>query len=80
MGVMNMFKKLKQLFEPVEGMGPDEAREFLKEHQEGTFTLVDVRQPKEYDKSHIPGAKLIPLPQLTDSLDQLDPEKPVLTY
>ena len=80
MGVINMFKKLKQLFEPVEGVGPDEARKFLEEHKEGTFTLLDVRQPKEYDQGHIPGAKLIPLPQLADSLDQLDPEKPVLTY
>ena len=77
---MKMLKKLKQLFEPVKGMGPDEAREFIREHEEGTFTLLDVRQPKEYEQGHIPGAKLIPLPQLTDSLDTLDPEKPIVAY
>jgi len=42
--------------------------------------LLDVRQPKEYDSGHIPGATLIPLPNLTDSLDRLDPEKPVVVY
>ncbi|MEJ2715719.1 MAG: rhodanese-like domain-containing protein [Deltaproteobacteria bacterium] len=75
-----MLKKIKQLFEPVKSVSVDEAREFLQEHEEGTFTLLDVRQPKEYDQGHIPGSKLIPLPQLTDSLDQLDPEKPVVAY
>ena len=80
MGVIKMLKKIKRLFEPVEGMSADEARKFLQEREEGTFTLLDVRQPKEYNESHIPGAKLIPLPQLADSLDQLDPEKPIVTY
>jgi rhodanese-related sulfurtransferase len=75
-----MFEKLKQLIEPVESIDADEASAFLGEHKEGSFTLLDVRQPKEYEKGHIPGAKLIPLPELTDSLDQLDPEKPVVAY
>lgn len=75
-----MFEKLKQLIEPVESIGAEKARAFLDEHREGSFTLLDVRQPKEYEKGHIPGAKLIPLPRLADSLDQLDPEKPVVAY
>jgi rhodanese-related sulfurtransferase len=40
--------------------------------------LLDVRQT-EYER-RIPGAKLIPLPQLADSLSELDPEKPTIVY
>lgn len=70
----------KKLFTPVENFETEEARAYIKEHPEGTFTLLDVRQPSEYEESHIAGAKLIPLPQLTDRLDELDPNKPLLVY
>ncbi|MCA1959555.1 MAG: hypothetical protein LDL33_02070 [Desulfomonile sp.] len=75
-----MFEKLKKIIEPVESVSADAAAEFMAKAKEGTFTLLDVRQPKEYERGHIPGAVLIPLPQLSDSLDQLDPEKPVVVY
>jgi rhodanese-related sulfurtransferase/rubrerythrin len=70
----------KKLFAPVENLDADEAKAYMDEHEEGTFTLLDVRQPAEYEQSHIPGAKLIPLPQLTDRLDELDPDKPLIVY
>jgi rhodanese-related sulfurtransferase len=44
------------------------------------FTLLDVRQPAEYEKKHIPGSKLIPIGELDKRLDEIDPNKPVLTY
>ena len=72
--------KWKSFFKPVENMDPKEARGYVAEHLEGTYTLLDVRQPREYEESRIPGATLIPLPQLSDRLQELDPEKPVLTY
>jgi sulfur-carrier protein adenylyltransferase/sulfurtransferase len=75
-----MLETLKKLFTPVESIDADTARAFIAEHKEGTYTLLDVRQPKEYERVHIPGATLIPLPQLTDSLDQLAREKPIIVY
>ena len=33
-----------------------------------------------YKKAHIPGAQLIPLSDLADSLNELDPAKPVIVY
>ncbi len=75
-----MLETLKKLFSPVQALEPDEAREFINHHKEGAYTLLDVRQPGEYEKDHIPGATLIPLPQLYDSLDKLDREKPVIVY
>ena len=72
--------KWKQFLTPVASMDKSEAKAYMDEHKEGTYTLLDVRQPGEYEEDRIPGAKLIPLPELTDRLDELDPEKPVITY
>lgn len=72
--------QLKKLFTPVSSMEAEEARAYLAQHPEGFFTLLDVRQPWEYEESHIPGARLIPLPQLHDSYKELDPNKPTLVY
>jgi rhodanese-related sulfurtransferase/rubrerythrin len=71
---------LKKLFTPVKSMNVDEAKKFIAERPEGDYTLLDVRQPGEYEGEHIPGAKLVPLPALNDGLRQLDSQKPVLVY
>jgi len=52
----------------------------MAEHKEGSYTLLDVRQPGEYVSGRIPGATLIPLPELSDRLGELDPQKPVIAY
>ncbi|MFH1115134.1 MAG: rhodanese-like domain-containing protein [Pseudomonadota bacterium] len=75
-----MFEKMKRLFTPAKSMDAEEARSFMEARKEGTFTLLDVRQPGEYEKEHIPGALLIPLPNLTDSYGELDKTKPVIVY
>lgn len=72
--------KLKKLFSFVGGIDPEEAKKFTAEHPEGSYTLLDVRQPSEYEQEHLPGAKLIPLGQLGDSLAEIDKEKPVIAY
>lgn len=72
--------RLKKLFSPVRSIDPKDARSFMARHEEGRFTFLDVRQPSEYEEGHIPGAKLIPLPQLHDSMSELDPELPVMAY
>jgi 3-mercaptopyruvate sulfurtransferase SseA len=71
---------LKKLFTPVKSMNNEAAEKFMAEQPEGSYTLLDVRQPGEYEAEHIPGAKLIPLPGLKDELNQLDKQKPVLVY
>ncbi|MFZ5453070.1 MAG: rhodanese-like domain-containing protein [Thermodesulfobacteriota bacterium] len=70
----------KKLFTPVASLEAAEAKNYLASHAEGTFTLLDVRQPGEYEEAHIPGATLIPLPQLNDRYQELDPEKPTLVH
>ena len=72
--------KWMQFQTPVAGMDAEEARAYLKGHREGRYTLLDVRQPSEYEKGRIPGAKLIPLPELANRMGELDPKKPVIAY
>ena len=69
----------KQFFTPVQSLNSIEAQNFLKESSEDTV-ILDVRQPSEYEQGHIAGAKLIPLPILTDSLDQLERDQPIIVY
>jgi sulfur-carrier protein adenylyltransferase/sulfurtransferase len=72
--------ELRKLFTPVESMDAGEAKRYIAEHQEGAYTILDVRQPWEYEADHLPGAKLIPLGELKDALDKLDKDKPTMVY
>jgi len=72
--------KWKSFITPVENLDAEAVRTFMNGHREGTYTLLDVRQPAEYEKGRIPGAKLVPLPELADRLLELDPDTPVIAY
>jgi adenylyltransferase/sulfurtransferase len=37
--------------------------------------LIDVRQPGEYQFAHIEGAKLIPLGEILDRMNEIDPDR-----
>ncbi len=41
--------ELKKLFSFVEGIDSEQAKKFMAEHPEGSYTLLDVRQPSEYE-------------------------------
>ena len=70
----------KQFFTPVKSIDTDQARVLIDEKPAQEMTILDVRQPNEYKAGHIPGAKLIPLPDLGDRLAEIDPQKPTLIY
>ncbi len=48
--------------------------------QEKQAFLVDVREPKEYASGHIKGAINIPLRDLTQNLNQIPKNRPVILY
>jgi len=73
MGVTDYFK-------PVSSWSTQEVRAFLNERGSDKYNLVDVRQPKEYEQGHLPGAQLIPLGELADRVKELDPNKPTIAY
>ena len=70
----------KQFFTPVQSMTAEEVRAFLSDKTLQEVTILDVRQPGEYEEGHVPGAKLVPLAVLSDSLDEIDPALPVVVY
>jgi len=70
----------KQFFTPVKSIDAVEARQYVQRMAGDAFTLLDVRQPGEYEAEHLPGAKLIPLPELGSRLPELDPDRPTVVY
>jgi len=70
----------KQFFTPIRSLDAAEVKEFMRRAAADSFTLLDVRQPEEYESEHLPGARLIPLPHLTERLPEIDPEKPTIVY
>ncbi len=72
--------KWMQFFTPVKSKDYRETQEMISDQSPEDITILDVRQPSEYEQSHIPGAVLIPLPQLSDRVSELDPGKPTLIY
>ncbi len=41
-------------------------------------TLIDVREPDEYEEAHVPGAQLLPLSDLQDHVDDVPADRPIL--
>lgn len=58
----------------------EDLRRKREQQVEGDYALVDVRQPEEYKAGHIPGATLLPLGEVENSLDKLPPDKDVVFY
>lgn len=72
--------KWKQFFTPVKSFDAEQAKPVITDSPPEELTLLDVRQPAEYESGHIPGAKLIPLPDLMDRFDEIDPAKKTIVY
>ena len=72
--------KWMQFFTPADSLNYQEAESYIADHPAEEITILDVRQPSEYEESHIPGAVLIPLPQLGDRMAEMNPENPTLVY
>ncbi|GAF77888.1 unnamed protein product [marine sediment metagenome] len=44
------------------------------------MTILDVRSAKEYDAGHIEGAVLIPVDDIRNNINMLDPGKEMIIY
>jgi sulfur-carrier protein adenylyltransferase/sulfurtransferase len=64
----------------IKDLTPEQLRQFIQEHDEKSYLLLDVRQPDEYEDFHIPGARLIPLPDLVQTVDSLPADKALIFY
>ncbi len=71
---MNFLKSL--LGGGVVGVEPQEAQQLMNSSKPPF--LLDVRQPEEFKQGRIEGAKLIPLGQLTERLDEVPQDREIL--
>jgi rhodanese-related sulfurtransferase/rubrerythrin len=55
-------------------------RDAIEASREGSYLLVDVRQPAEYDAGHIPGSILMPIPELETRVFSLPDDRDLLFY
>ncbi|MEA1905343.1 MAG: rhodanese-like domain-containing protein [Euryarchaeota archaeon] len=72
--------KLNCSIDEVKRLTPQEAKDLLDNDALGAFQLLDVRQPREYESGHIPGAKLIPLGELEYRYGELGKDQGIISY
>jgi len=58
-----------------ENITSDQVKNYLKD---SNYMIIDVRESFEYDRGHIPGAKLIPLGQIPKRLNEIDKNKNII--
>lgn len=71
---------ISDYFAPLSTWSAQKAREIFQDTNQEAYNLIDVRHPREYESGHLPGAHLIPLDELPDRLEDLDPKKLTITY
>lgn len=64
----------------IQHINSEELRQYIQARHEKDYLLLDVRQPKEYTAGHIPGARLLPLPELGRRLNELPTSQPLVFY
>lgn len=73
-----------QTIQPVEGGHPDIPRVSLGDAKAaldtGSAVFVDVRDAESYSQSHIRGAISIPVGELPDRMQELNPKDWIITY
>ena len=72
--------KWTNLFSKTEEISVTAAKKIIETKAQTSYQLVDVRQPKEYQQQHIPGAVLIPLGELEDRISELSPDLTTIVY
>ena len=64
----------------IKDLTAEELRRFIQDSHEKKYAIIDVRQPGEYEQGHIPGARLLPLPELVQTMESLPADKQLVFY
>jgi rhodanese-related sulfurtransferase len=72
--------KWMQFLTPISSINWQEAHQLAEQTADRDVVFLDVRQPREYTSGHLPGAKLIPLGELGNRLEELGKDKPIVIY
>jgi rhodanese-related sulfurtransferase len=71
---------LLDYIKPVSSISVNKLRKLLEKKGFDQFNIVDVRQRREYETGHLPGALLIPVGDIASRSQELDPKKPTVAY
>ena len=63
-----------------ETLTAEELRKLRETQPEKSYLLIDVRQPSEYERGHIPGARLMPLAEVESRLFTLPSDRDLIFY
>lgn len=69
-----------EMAEEYQEVSVERLRDYMTRHEESEYLLIDVRQPDEYVKGHIPGAILLPLGEIPARLRELPVDKDIIVY
>lgn len=58
----------------------EQYQSYVQARNEKDYLLIDVRQPREYENSHIPGSTLIPLSEFESRLFEMPDDKELVFY
>lgn len=72
--------KWMQFITPVASIDWQEAHNLREKYGDEEVIFLDVRQPREYEAAHLPGAKLIPLGELDKRLTELESKQQIVIY
>jgi rhodanese-related sulfurtransferase/rubrerythrin len=72
--------KITDVFSKVDTVSTEKAKKIIQDMKDPGVELIDVREPEEYEDGHLPGAKLVPLSHILESMKELDSSKTVLAY
>jgi rhodanese-related sulfurtransferase/rubrerythrin len=72
--------KWQSIFARGKELTAQQARDYISSQPPNTVQIIDVRQPKEYEEAHIPGAILIPLNEIQRRIDEIDKERHTIVY
>ena len=57
-----------------------EAERVAELQREGSIQLIDIREPYEWEAGRIPGARFLPMGELSAQAQTIHPETPVVFY
>lgn len=66
--------------EKITSLTASQFRQYRESHREEQYELVDVRHPEEYLDEHIPGSRLIPLPEFESRISELAADREWVFY
>lgn len=72
--------RLDSIIKPARIISETDVKKFISQRKSSEYQLLDVRLHEEYEDGHLPGAILVPLPELIANQHSLDPEKPTIIY